>query len=188
MNQLVRWPARALGRDKNLLLRRSDRTEAAIMTFLFVIFLVAGAILGVTAGQAADRSDNRQLAAEQSWHQVPAAVLRVTQQPDGWVSSVVRWTAPDGRRRTGTVPGVALAAVGQHARVWVSGAGRLTNPPITRWQVYRDVSLDASALPAGLGLALLTAGGCIHLLMGRRRLRDWEQEWNAVGSRWSRSA
>lgn len=152
MKQLVRWLARALGRDKRPLLRRSDRIEVAIMTGLVGILLVVGPVLGVIAGRAAARSDGGQLIAERSWHQVPATVLRA-EQPDGWVSPglVVRWTAPDGQRRTGAVPAVTLAGAGQHVQIWVDGAGRLAYLPMARWQVYRDVALDASALLVSLG-------------------------------------
>jgi hypothetical protein len=189
MKQLLRWPGRALGRDKNPLLRRSDRIEAAARTGLILIFLAAAPVLGVSAGRAEARSDAAVLSAERSWHQVPAQVLGITGQSSSWDSPdlVAGWTAPGGQRRTGKIAAAELVNAGQRVPVWVDGAGRLTYQPMARWQRAWDAVIAAVAVPVALGLLLGLAGGCIHLVLGRRR-RDWEQEWSTTGARWSRSA
>jgi len=188
MSRMARWPARALGWHKSPLLRRADRVEAAIMTGLVAIFLIAGPLLAIVAGRMTDAADLRQQNAERSWREIPATVLEVAGGPGSWGSPGLRarWTAPDGRHRTGVVPAATAVNAGQQLRIWVNPAGQLAYQPMARWEINRDIALAAVTVPLGLGFVVYLGGGCVRLAARRRQLEGWEQEWRAVGPQWSR--
>lgn len=188
MSRIMRWPARALGRDHSPLLRRPDRIEAAILTGLVAIFLIAGPLLAVAAGRLADARDLREQHAERSWRQVPATVTGVSGASGNWadVALKVGWTAPDGQRRTGTVPLVSAAPAGQRLRIWVDAAGRQVLPPITGLRIARDAAAAAIVACMALAAVLSMAGAFVRVAVNRRRIAGWERSWNAVGPQWSR--
>lgn len=187
MRRIATWPAKALGLDKNPLLRRCDRVEAAIMTGMVAIFLIVGPVLAVVAGRMSDAADLRQQHAERSWREVPATVLGVAPGPGSLASPGLeaRWTAPDGQRRTGVVPGATAVNAGQQLRIWVDSAGRLASQPLARWEISRDVVLAVSVVLLSLGFLLFLAGGCVRLVADRCRIAGWERAWLAVGPQWS---
>jgi len=180
---------RGLWPDRNPLRRTLDRIEGVIVVGLAVVFL-AGAPLAATAaghlayGAAAHAAHTQQAA----WHQVPAVLL--TSVPAGWwdYAPDVRalWRAPDGTRRTGTVPAPSDAKAGETVMVWVDAAGWPTSRPLQSYQVRGQAVLAAILAPVALGLILLCAGQLAHAGLTRRRLAAWEADWRATGPRWSR--
>jgi hypothetical protein len=184
--RLVRliWP------DGNPLRRKLDRAEAAIVTALTVVFLLAAPLTVTVASHAAYSSGTRSALAERTaWHQVRAVLLgrAVPAAFTGKPEAPARWTAPGGARRTGLVDAPqADAPAGSIVRVWTDRSGQLTGPPITQTQVRGQAALLALLAPVGLGLTLLVAGCLAHYLITRRRLAMWDAEWRATGPRWSR--
>jgi hypothetical protein len=156
---------------------------------LAVAFL-AGAPLAATAaghlayGAAAHAAHAQQAAG----HQVPAVLL--TSVPAGWwyyaPDVQASWRAPDGARRTGTVPVPADAKAGETVMVWVDAAGRPTSPPLQAYQVRGQAVLAAILAPVALGLVLLCVGQLAHVVLTRRRLAAWEADWRTTGPEWSR--
>jgi Protein of unknown function (DUF3592) len=192
MNRAMRRLARRLGWDRNPLRRPADRMEAAVVTGLLAGFLLAAPVLGVIAGRLADHAALREQQIERTWRQVPATLLEsaasqaaVSESPDrAWVTA--RWTAPGGQRRTGVITVRSPARAGQRVRVWVDPSGQLTTPPSGRENTAVDVAFGVLSVTAVLACSLVLAGGCVRLILNRRRLADWESAWHAVGPRWTR--
>jgi hypothetical protein len=182
--------ARGLWPDRNSLRRTIDRVEAVVVAGLAVGFL-AGAPLAAVAGWQAVYSYGARTAHAQraAWHQVPA-VLLANAPAFGYAGDEpmvrARWTAPDGTRRTGTVPAPAGTQAGSIVRVWTDAAGQQTGPPLRSAQVKGQAALAAIVAPVVLGEVLLLAGLLAQCLLGRRRLAAWDAEWRATGPQWSR--
>jgi hypothetical protein len=184
--------SRRLGLDGNPLRRRTDKIAACAAALLLALFLVGAPLLSVvTAGWAA-RSGAADLQAGRSWRQVPATVLPAapaTTAAGGVLGSsqvLARWTAPDGRMRTGRIPVRAHMAAGSTVRLWVDAAGSPADPPLNHRQV---VALAATATVVGtatLGIMLLCLAWAGRRVLDRRRLAAWEAAWAAVGPQWTR--
>ncbi len=190
MKRILAWPARALGRDDNPLLRRSDRIEAGIWTGLAVVFLITAPVIGLITGRAVYRADVQVQQAQRTWRPVTATVLRAASGSGGWADPglVARWRAPDGQPRTGIVPATATSPgdSGERVSIWVDPAGHQVAPPVTGWQVGSNAALMALGPPAGLAAFLLVVAGCVRLELNRRRMTGWERAWSATGPRWTR--
>jgi hypothetical protein len=181
--------ARGLWPDRNPLRRTLDRIEGLIAGGLAVAFLAGAPLAATAAGHLAYGAATHAAHAQQAtWHLVPAVLL--TSVPAGWWDYApdmrASWRAPDGTRRTGTVPAPADAKAGETVMVWVDAAGRPTDPPLRRYQVRGQAVLAAVLAPVVLGLILLCTGQLAHAMLTRRRLAAWEADWRATGPQWSR--
>lgn len=183
--------SRMFGWDRNPLRRRTDRLEALMVVGLIALFVVTAPVLAAAAGHWTSTTCMREQRAQASWRQVAAIIQRVAPGQQALVSATygwrpARWTAPDGQKRTASIPVSPGAAPGSRTRVWVDRSGSLTGPPLRRAQVQGwIVSAKVSAM-AGLALVVWYAGRAGRLQFGRRRLARWEREWQAVGTRWTR--
>jgi hypothetical protein len=181
---------RGLWPDRNPLRRTLDRVEGVVVGGLAVAFLAGAPLAATAAWQFVYGLGARTAHAQQaSWRQVPV-VVQAAAPTDGYsgYQPVVRaeWTAPDGARRTGTVPVPPGTPAGRTVRVWVDKAGRLTGPPLQPRQVRGQAVMAAVLVPVVLGEVLLCAGQLAHYLLGRRRLAAWEADWRATGPQWTR--
>jgi hypothetical protein len=102
------------------------------------VFLIGAPFLSVAAVGWVGRPAAAQLRAERSWHQVPAIVLQAAPNPAASADRVLghslvlaRWTAPDGRARTGRIPVSADMAAGRTVRLWVNAAGSPADSPLS---------------------------------------------------------
>ncbi|MGB6455575.1 MAG: hypothetical protein WBH47_13950 [Streptosporangiaceae bacterium] len=184
--------ARRLGRDRNALRRRSDVLEAWLLPAAVVVFLVLCPLVAVLTGLWV-RADNAAVQrAQQSWHTVPAVLLRAAPGPqftdqgaNTWTTwEPARWTV-NGRQHTGSIPVAAGSPAGSTQTVWLDGRGQVHVPPQTQARLSETV--DAAMLIAVAGVAVVV--GALMLLgrwfLDRRRLASWEAAWLAVGPRWS---
>jgi len=179
MNRIMRRLAGQLGWDRNPLRRRVDKVETAVLTALLVFFLVATSVLIIVATRLTYSTELRQQQAQRSWHEVPATLVQSAASPtaasDGWDGAWVsaRWRAPSGQQRTGLVAVGSSAAAGQRVPVWVDGEGRLTNSPLTSYDVWGNVMLAAVIAAICLAVVLSVVGGCVRAVLNRRRLAGW---------------
>ncbi|MCQ4083604.1 hypothetical protein NGB36_24140 [Streptomyces sp. RB6PN25] len=186
----------------NPLRRRSDVVEAwaglATAAVVAVGAPAAGLATGRTVGYELQRTVRLQHAQR---HLVPATVLSTsartvpavsadgdsTDGQDTVRSAVVRWTAPDGTVRTGTIHIVLPRQSGDRVPVWIDTRGVLTGRPMDR------STATTNAVAAGLGVAAGVASfACgMRQLLGwrilRRRLADWERAWARLGQDWGRA-
>jgi uncharacterized membrane protein YphA (DoxX/SURF4 family) len=163
------------------LARRLSRGDNPLCPLVFVL-----SSMWVSADNAAVRQ------AQQSWHAVPAVLLRAAPGPEfsdngtnTWEAwTLARWTV-DGRQQVGEIPAAAKSPAGSTQTVWLDPAGHVRVPPQTPGQA-RDESAAAALLAmAGLALLLGIAARLVHWVLDRRRLAGWEIGWLSVGPRWS---
>ncbi len=181
---------RRLGLDHNPLRRTSDVVEAWLLPAVIAVFLILSPLVAGTAA-AAVRADNAAAQrATQSWHQVPAVLLRAAPGPmwpgNTWlVWTPARWPA-GGRPHTGDVPAPAGTKAGATVRVWLDRAGSVQVPPPAL--AYARDRVMVGMLIAVTALALLLAGLTllIRRILDRRRLAGWAAAWLSVGPQWSR--
>jgi hypothetical protein len=187
-----RW-LRGLWPDRNPLRRTSDRVEAAIVATALIMFLVGAPLVALFAGHWAAAAAHRvQRDQQTSWHQV-TAVLLASASPTvdigyGAVDTSevrARWTAPDGTARTGDVPAPAAAQKGSTVRIWVDQSGAVTGPPLRPAQATGQAVLATVVAPFVLGTVLICATSLALQVLDRRRLADWDADWQATGPRWN---
>jgi hypothetical protein len=177
------WPGR------NPLGRRCDRTEAMILGVLLATFVIGGTLAALIAGRLAYdgalRARHAELAAV---HQVPATLLATaSQQPAGYYASAnAWWRAPDGARHTGHVLAFVGSPAGTKVTVWVDADGRLAGPPLQPSQVQGQGVLAGVLAAMTVGVVLWGTGLAVHRVAERRRMTAWDEEWQAIGPRWSR--
>lgn len=177
------WPGRSPLR------RRWDRAEAAILGGLLAVFVIGGTLAALIGGRwaydAALRVRHDELAAS---HRVPAVLLTTaSQQPSGYYASAKAWwRTPDGARHTGEVSALQGTAAGTTVKVWVTADGRLTGPPLQPMQVQGQGVLAGVLAVMAVALVLSGAGLAVHSAAERRRMSAWDDEWRAIGPKWSR--
>jgi hypothetical protein len=186
--------ARRLWMGNSRLRRRVDRIEAWITGGLIAAFVVGAPLAFIAAGRWVQQGGLREQRAQQSWHQVPAVVLKTAPaQPQfelglPWNTSVMvvaRWAGPGGRDRVGEVPVPAATAAGRTVRVWVDRTGRSTGPPVLPSELMKRVIGAETLAPPALAILLLGVAGLVRWVMDRRRLAGWEAGWAAIGPRWT---
>ena len=169
--------------------RRWDRAEAAMLGGLLVAFVIGGTLAALIAGRWAYEGALRARHAELATvHQVPATLLATAwQHPAGYYASAnAWWRAPDGARHTGEVFALAGSPAGTTVTVWVDADGRLTGPPLQPSQVQGQ-GVRASVLAVmAVGVVFGGVGLAAHGMAERRRMAAWDEEWRAIGPRWSR--
>ncbi|HTT53699.1 MAG TPA: hypothetical protein VMH35_20075 [Streptosporangiaceae bacterium] len=181
------WP------DHNPLRRRSDRVEAAIVAAALIVFLACAPLVSVLAWHWADAAALRVRHGQQSsWHQVSAVLLAdarpVVDIGYGGVTGAdvrARWTAPDGKIRTGEVAAPASAQAGSTVRIWVNESGTATGPPLRSEQATGQAMMAAVVAPFALGAALICIVSLARQVLDRRRLAEWDADWQATGPRWN---
>jgi len=184
--------SRRLGLDGNPLRRRTDKIAACAAALLLAAFLIGAPLLSVAAVGWAARSGAAHLQAGRSWRQVSATVLQAAPAPSaaygvlGNSLVLARWTAPDGRGRTGRIPVGARMAVGGTVRLWVDAAGSPAGSPPDHWAVLTREATAAVVAGATLAITLLCLAWAGRRVLDRRRLAAWEAAWAAVGPQWTR--
>jgi hypothetical protein len=97
----------------------------------------------------------------------------------------VRWTAADGRTRTGSAGVDAGAKKGSQVIIWTDGVGKILPAPPSPAKARLDAEFTGAAAACGVCTAALAAWEIIRCLTDRRRARRWADEWDVVGPRWS---
>jgi hypothetical protein len=184
------WLARKLGLDGNPLRRRTDKIAARAAALLLAVFLVGAPLLSVAAIGWAGRAGAADQRAERSWHQVPAVLLQAPPAPArelvGYSRVRARWTAPDGRARTGQIPVSTGLAAGQTVPLWVDGAGSPAGRPPPHRGAAASEATAAVVAAAALGMVLLCLAWAGRWVLDRRRLADWGVTWASVGPQWTK--
>jgi hypothetical protein len=175
--------------------RRTDRIEAWITAGLIAVFLVCAPLASVVAGRWVQQGGLLEQRAQQSWHQVPAVLLKTAPLQhtlylraslDSDVMALAAWTGPGGQHLTGKVPVPPGTLAGRRLQVWVNRSGQPTGSPLANSELVRRVIGAQMLAPVGLAVLLLGVGGLVRWLMNRRRLAAWEAGWAYTGPRWSR--
>lgn len=183
--------ARIAAGNDNPLRRRVDRIQSAVVAGLAAAFVVAAPLLSIVAVRVTGAAAVREQRAEAQWQPVTAVLQESAAAGlvaddggfDSWV--IVSWKMPGGAHRSGIVAVDLNARKGQRITVWVTPAGQLTQPKLTRPQVIEWEATAAIAAPIGLAVLLVVAGGVVRVAADRRRMAGWARAWAAAGPRWS---
>jgi hypothetical protein len=193
-SRLVRL-TRRLALDRNPLRRRIDRTETWIMIGLLALFVAGVPLSWLGVGRWMQQSGLREQRAQQSWHQVPALVVKGDREaPDLFrlplnasAQVLARWQGPGGRSQVGEITVAAPGAqTGARVPVWVDRSGQVTGPPLADSQLTRRVIGAQVLAQVILAVLLLILAGLARWQLNRRRLARWEAEWATTGPRWTR--
>ncbi|MEU6380761.1 hypothetical protein [Streptomyces sp. NPDC046909] len=172
---------------RNPLRRGSDLVEAWVVLSAWVFALVGGVIAGVVAAHAIETTAERQRAGVSA----VSAVLVEDAESDGparvvadhRVWATVRWTTPDGRTHTEQ----ARVPVGSRANsavtVWTDDEGRITPEPLTEEESRLHGVAGGVLAAIGLGGTVLGAAWIVRLSLERRRLAEWDAEWERIDTR-----
>jgi hypothetical protein len=183
---------RRLGLDGNPLRRRTDKIAARLAALLLAVFLIGAPCVSAAAVGWAAHHGAAELRATRSWHQVSAVLLRGASAPTvangvlGYYQVLARWTAPDGRARTGRIPVSADMAAGRTVRLWVDAAGSPTGISVNRRAVLAGEAVAVVVATVALGIVLLCLAEAGRWVLDRRRLAGWEAGWAAIGPQWTR--
>jgi len=189
----VRRLARRLGLDANPLRRRTDKIATLVAAQLLLAFLVGAPLLAIAAYGWAGRVGAAEQRAERSWREVPAVLLRSVPVPDSFAGGVfgyswvpARWTAPNGKVRSGDIPVEVGLTAGRKVRLWVDAAGTPTDVPLTHRAIVARAGTAAAVATVALLIALSSLALIVRWLLDRRRLTDWELAWAIVGPQWTK--
>jgi hypothetical protein len=187
--RLARW----LGLDANPLRRRTDRMAACLGAGLLVMFLAAAPLLTLATISWAGHFGAAEQRAQRGWREVSAVLLRSAPAPPAFAGGLyggtwvpAKWTAPDGRPRTGEIDVITGLAKGQTVPIWVNPAGLPTGPPLTHRAVLARTVLAAAVVPVVLAIVLGFVAGVGRWVIDRRRLAGWDSAWASVGPQWTK--
>jgi hypothetical protein len=184
--------ARRLGFDHNPLRRRLDLIDGWLLPAMIAAFVLLSPLAAGAAGEWIHADNAAAQAAQRSWHEVRALVLRPVPGPaisangsNSWlVWTPARWTA-DGRTQTAVVPAPAGTRQDAVVPVWLDRAGRVQVPPLTASGARDRIVVAALFALASLAVLLTVLTGLARWLLDRRRLAGWEAAWRSVGPQWS---
>ena len=185
--------ARKLGLDANPLRRRTDKLATWLVAQFLVVVLIGAPLFAIAAFTWAARVGAAEQRAERSWREVPAVLLRSVPVPDSFAGGVfgyswvpARWTAPNGKVRSGDIPVEVGLTAGRKVRLWVDAAGTPTDVPLTHRAIVARAGTAAAVATVVLLIALSSLALIVRWLLDRRRLTDWELAWAIVGPQWTK--
>lgn len=177
----------------NQLKRRSDIVEGWVIVSVWALAVSGGAVTGAVAAHAVADTVEAQQA---SRHTVPAVLtadapaLSTTETGayGDQVRAPVRWMAQDGASRTGMAQVKAGTDSGTQVRVWVDRNGTLAPAPLSAEEAVVQAGLAGGLAALGAGGAVILGGWAVRAELERRRIREWEREWEQIGPTWRRMA
>lgn len=145
-------------------------------------------LAGTIAGLGATRSVEQNLARERvEWRPVTALL---TERAPGTASgseqvwAEVRWSTPDGSAHKGQTRVEPGTAAGDPVTVWTDLQGRLVTRPTTAAQASLRAGLIGILVGSTAALVPLAGGRLVSGRLERRRLDQWDTEWERVGPQW----
>ncbi|MGW2493927.1 hypothetical protein OG411_32390 [Streptomyces pseudogriseolus] len=178
-----RTPKRA-----NPLRRPSDRFESWFRGFLMLVLVLGLPVAALGAGLTAYESSMRTVQTQSAErHQVDARVTSITEEvgENTKQQARVRWTDDDGTARTGTTLVTPDTPEGTTVRVWVTGEGAVTSPPMTENQAVTTGWFAGGAAVVGVAAGVFAARVGVRHALDRRRYAQWDAEWNQVEPLWA---
>lgn len=175
---------------RNPLRRRGDRLESWVLLVAWTLTLFGGVAAGLMAADAVESGLARQRA---EWRQVGAVLTEDAPEPAGTSSTgtekvwaKVRWTAPDGSEREGQARVDPASLMGARVTVWTDAGGLLVTKPASESQARLRAALVGGL--AGLFAAAVpfVGGRLVRGRMERRRMDQWDEEWERIGPLWER--
>jgi hypothetical protein len=175
---------------RNPLRRGSDRLESWVVLIAWALTLFGGVATGLMAAESVESGLARQRA---EWRPVGALLTEDAPEPTGASGSgtekvwaKVRWTAPDGSTREGQARVEPASVMGTPVTIWTDTVGRLVTKPADQAQARLRAAF-AGAFAGLLVAAVPFVGGrLVRGRMERRRMDQWDEEWELLGPLWER--
>jgi hypothetical protein len=178
-------------RGANPLFRAVDRAEAVAMTVLIAAFAVAWLVVAILAGRWADHETRLVQLADRGVHPVLATQLEsgaeaatASELDMAWVPA--EWRLPGGREGHGSIAVALNSRAGQRTEIFVNPQGQQVRPPLDTADVYDQVAFTVFSITMGFGLLFALGYGGLRFVFNRRRMADWQRDWDAVGPTWLR--
>ncbi|MET9680492.1 Rv1733c family protein [Streptomyces coeruleorubidus] len=172
---------------RNALKRRIDVVEAWVVLAGWVFALLGGVGAGLMAAGAVERAVERQRAGTR---QVTAVAVKDAPGPaparaasDHRVWATVRWTAPDGSTHTDEARVPPRTPAGSTIPVWVNQSGDITTPPVSESEAWLHTTMGGGLAGALAGGTVLAAVWLTRLSLDRRRMAQWQAEWDRIDTR-----
>ncbi|RPF30910.1 hypothetical protein [Streptomyces sp. TLI_185] len=152
---------------------------------------VLGGLLAALATQgavqddlAARRADVHSVSAELTEDAPRIPPVSTYGYGDDKVWAKVRWVAADGSTHTGTTRVEPGTAMGTRVTGWTDHSGRLVLEPASPSEAWLQTALFSAAATVGAGAVVLVGGQLVRGRLDRRRLAEWDAQWEQVGPRW----
>ena len=188
---------RSMRPDRNPLRRGTDRLETCLLAGLLAAAAAAAPWAAHTASQAAYlgalQSRQQQLAGR---YQVEAVLTRNVSPVSEYsaaagittvtVPAQASWTSAEGVSRSGAIPAPAGSLSGTAVAVWTDQNGYLVSPPLALAAVATAGDAAAAGAVTGIVAAWAAATGATRLLLNRRRMAAWEDDWSVTAPAWNR--
>ncbi|MFE7896834.1 hypothetical protein ACFU3E_04675 [Streptomyces sp. NPDC057424] len=172
---------------RNALKRRVDVVEAWVVLAGWVLALLAGLVAGLMAAGTVERAVERQRAESR---QVQAVVVEDAPGPsparvasDHRVWGKVQWTAPDGSTHREEARVAPRAPAGSTISLWVNRSGDITSPPVSSGEAWLHTAMGGALTGFFAGGAVLGATCLSRLAFDRRRMAQWDAEWERMDTR-----
>ncbi|MDX3692384.1 hypothetical protein PV726_18950 [Streptomyces europaeiscabiei] len=175
---------------RNPLRRRSDRLESWVVLITWALTLFGGVAMGLMAADSVESGLARQRA---EWRPVDAVLTEDAPEPSGpsgtgteKVWGKVRWTAPDGSAHEGQARVDPTAPMGAPVTVWTDAEGLLVTKPASESQARLRAALVGGLAGVFVSAVPLVGGRLVRGRMERRRMDQWDEEWERIGPLWER--
>ncbi|MFF3404692.1 hypothetical protein ACFYW8_00425 [Streptomyces sp. NPDC002742] len=173
----------------NPLRRHSDVIEAWIVLVTWTLAVVFGLLAGVVAARAVGTGLSAQAARA---HAVPAVLTVDAPSPPAAVGgsggervwAAVRWTTSDGTVHAGKAKVLPGAPAGTRVTVWTDRTDHVVPAPMTGTQATLEAALAGALVASSAGAAVWAAGRVARTRLDRRRMAEWDAEWQQVGPQW----
>ncbi|MFF5157685.1 hypothetical protein ACFY3N_15755 [Streptomyces sp. NPDC000348] len=175
-------------RRANPLRRTSDRFESWFRGFLMLVLVLGLPATGLGAGLTAYESSMRTVRTQSAERrQADARVTSIARDADETARqrARIRWTDAGGTARTGTALVKPGTPEGATVRVWVTGGGAVTGPPMTGSQAVTTGWFAGGAAAVGVATVTLGARAGVRRALDRRRYAQWDAEWDRVEPLWA---
>ena len=176
----------------NPMARASDRTEAALIIFLVVIWALSLPI--AAAGGSKLWSDIAGTDRNQQTYSTTAELLAPKQfrhfsadgTPTGGTSAVqARWSGLNGVEETGQITADDGLAAGTRVQIWLDHSGVVTSAPVNSTMAAAQAVVVATACWVGFGFLLLAIFFVSRRRLNTSRFAGWEAEWRQIGPQWT---
>ncbi|MFD2686770.1 hypothetical protein ACFS5L_18270 [Streptomyces phyllanthi] len=175
---------------RNPLRRRSDRLEAWVVLAAWTLTVLGGVAMGMVASRSVENNLAQQRV---EWRPVVARLTEAapgTAAPSGSTAervwAEVRWTARDGSVHTGQARVAPASEMGTTVTVWTDTEGLMVTKPATESEARLRASLIGALVGATAAGVPFVGGRLVRGRLERRRMDQWDEEWERVGPQWER--
>lgn len=167
--------------------RHDDVLEAWLLLIVWALMAVGGTIVGVTTAHAAD-----QVFAGQRAERIPVRAVLLDDAPRTAASGLgrdlasapVRWTTAGGSTHHGMTWVPTGQKAGSTVGIWVDDQGKLSTRPPTRTKAAVEAGFLGTAAALALTGVVFGVGSAGRRCLDRRRIQQWDREWDLVGPQW----